>query len=62
MKPIFQVDSTDCGPACLATVLAFWSRHEPLYRLRELAGTTQSGTSMHGLIRAAQTLNLLIAA
>ena len=58
MKPILQVDSTDCGPACLATVLAHWARHEPLYRLRELAGTTQSGTSMLGLLRAAQALNL----
>ncbi|ANE44996.1 ABC transporter [Deinococcus puniceus] len=57
-----QVDSTDCGPACLATVLAYWSRHEPLYRLRELAGTTQSGTSMYGLLRAAQALNLEAAA
>lgn len=55
---ILQVDSTDCGPACLATVLAFWSRYEPLYRLRELAGTTQSGTSLHGLVRAARSLNL----
>ena len=57
-KPILQVDSTDCGPACLATVLAHWARFEPLYRLRELAGTTQSGTSMLGLLRAAQALNL----
>ncbi|WP_293911054.1 peptidase domain-containing ABC transporter [Deinococcus sp.] len=58
IKPILQVDSTDCGPACLATVLGYWSRFEPLYRLRELAGTTQSGTSMLGLMRAAQALNL----
>ncbi|WP_197474652.1 cysteine peptidase family C39 domain-containing protein [Deinococcus puniceus] len=48
---IKQVDSTDCGPACLATVLAYWSRHERLYRLRDLAVTIQSGTSMYGLLR-----------
>lgn len=55
---IRQVDRTDCGPACLATVLNYWSRREPLYRLRELAGTTQSGTSMYGLIQACRRLNL----
>lgn len=53
-----QVDSTDCGPACLATVLSHWSRLEPLYRLRDLAGTTQSGTSMHGLMQACKSLQL----
>lgn len=57
-KLILQIDSTDCGPACLATVLSYWSRHEPLYRLRELAGTTQSGTSMYGLMQACQALGL----
>ena len=58
MRTILQVDTTDCGPACLATVLSHWSRFEPLYRLRELAGTSQNGTSMGGLVRAAAALNL----
>lgn len=59
MKVVRQVDRTDCGPACLATVLGHWGREEPLYRLRELAGTTQSGTSLLGLMRAAQRLGVV---
>jgi ABC-type bacteriocin/lantibiotic exporter with double-glycine peptidase domain len=55
---IRQVDSTDCGPACLASILATWGRSEPLYRLRELAGTTQGGTSFLGLMRAAKKLSV----
>ena len=58
MNVIRQVDSTDCGPACLATSLTLWGRKEPLYRLRELAGTTQAGTSFAGLSRAATKLGL----
>ena len=62
LKVLRQVDSTDCGPACLATVLAYWGRLEPLYRLRDLAGTTQAGTSFAGLYRAASKLNVEIKA
>ena len=58
MKVVRQVDATDCGPACLATVLAYWGRLEPIYRLRELAGTTQAGTSFLGLYRAAGQLGI----
>ncbi len=57
-RTIRQVDSTDCGPACLGTVLNYFGRVEPLYRLREYSGTTHGGTSMLGLMRAATKLNL----
>lgn len=62
MKLVRQVDRTDCGPACLAMVLGYWGRKEPLYRLRTLAGTTQSGTSMLGLVRAGRQLGLEVRA
>ncbi len=62
MRVIRQVDRTDCGPACVATVLAYWGRWEPLYRLREVAGTTQSGTSMLGLVRLSKQLGLEVRA
>ena len=55
---ISQVDTVDCGPACLATVLAHWGKRESLHHLRELAGTTQTGTSLFGLYRAAKSLGL----
>ena len=57
-----QVDSVDCGPACLATVLAHWGRHESLHYLRDLAGTTRTGTTLLGLYRAAQALGLKVKA
>jgi ATP-binding cassette subfamily B protein len=58
MRCIRQVDQTDCGPAALATVLASYGRFEPIYRLRDWAGTTQSGTSLPGMIRAAKGAGL----
>jgi ABC-type bacteriocin/lantibiotic exporter with double-glycine peptidase domain len=58
IRMIRQVDTTDCGPAALAMILSYWGRLEPLHRLRELAGTTQAGTSFFGLLRAAQKLGM----
>jgi ABC-type bacteriocin/lantibiotic exporter with double-glycine peptidase domain len=58
IRMIRQVDMTDCGPAALAMILSYWGRLEPLHRLRELAGTTQAGTSFFGLLRAAQKLGM----
>ena len=40
-------------------MLGYYGRFEPLYRLRELAGTTQSGTTLWGLARAAKQLGLV---
>lgn len=39
-------------------VLRHWGRFEPLHRLRELAGTTQAGTTLWGLVQAAKQLGL----
>ncbi|WP_291427168.1 cysteine peptidase family C39 domain-containing protein [Deinococcus sp.] len=53
-----QIDQTDCGAACLSMVLKYWGRREALYTLRDLAGTTQSGTTMAGLKKASEILGL----
>ncbi|WP_225430043.1 cysteine peptidase family C39 domain-containing protein [Deinococcus detaillensis] len=58
MKTILQVDRTDCGPTCLAMILQHWGRQEPLYHLRELAGTTQGGTNLLGFKNAALALGI----
>ncbi|WP_241191084.1 peptidase domain-containing ABC transporter [Deinococcus psychrotolerans] len=39
-------------------ILQHWGRQEPLYRLRELAGTTQGGTNLLGLKNAALALGI----
>src|SRR4051794_37700957 len=53
---IRQHDSTDCGPASLAMLAAYHRKRIPIARLRQLAGTDTGGTTMAGLITAAQTV------
>ena len=50
---IFQHDSTDCGAACLVSVIKYFGGSSTIEKIRKLSGTTQSGTSMLGLYQAA---------
>lgn len=50
---VYQRDSSDCGPACLLSVLRYYGGEDSLQHLREICGTTLSGTSLLGLSRAA---------
>src|ERR1700681_1368551 len=52
-----QRDISDCGAACLASVAAYFGLHIPVSRIRQNAGTDKKGTSLHGLIKAAEQLN-----
>src|ERR1700759_1474533 len=59
MKKFIQIkqrDATDCGAACLASVLSYYGLHLPVSRIRQYAGTGKHGTSLHGLINAAEQL------
>lgn len=53
---IKQKDLSDCGAACLASVAAYYQLQLPLSRIRQLAGTDQRGTSIAGLLEAAEKL------
>ncbi len=53
---IKQHDTNDCGAACLASVSAFYGLRVPLSKIRDLAYTDVRGTTMGGLVLAAQTL------
>ncbi|MBQ2444963.1 MAG: peptidase domain-containing ABC transporter [Oscillospiraceae bacterium] len=55
-KCIRQHDSTDCGAACLATILRYYGSKLPIAQIRELAGTDRQGTSAFGMVRAAKQL------
>ncbi len=55
---IKQHDSTDCGVACLASVLAFYELGVPLAQIRKHTGTDKNGTTLLGLLQAAQKLGL----
>jgi len=46
-----QRDSSDCGPACIASVMAYYGTQVPIALIRQKAGTDKRGTSMWGLIR-----------
>ncbi|MBY5957791.1 peptidase domain-containing ABC transporter [Membranicola marinus] len=59
MTHIHQHDQSDCGVACLASVLHYFHKEVPaLNRLRKLSGTTASGTTMLGLVDAAGACGL----
>ncbi len=54
---IKQRDVSDCGAACLASVAAYFGLKIPISRIRQYAGTNKQGTSLYGLITAAEQLN-----
>ena len=49
-----QQGQSDCGVACLASLLAYYGGHSRLERLRELSGTDSQGTTLLGLCQAAR--------
>ena len=51
-----QRDITDCGAACLASVMAFYELKIPVSQIRQYAGTDKKGTNVLGLIEAAELL------
>jgi ATP-binding cassette subfamily B protein len=53
-----QADGSDCGAAALATIALHHRITVGLPQLRDLAGTDRVGTSLLGLVRAAEKLGL----
>jgi ATP-binding cassette subfamily B protein len=51
---VLQHDSSDCGAACLVSVIRFFGGNSTIDKIRKLSGTTQSGTTMLGLYQAAR--------
>ncbi len=52
-----QRDLMDCGAACLASVAAYFGLQIPVSRIRQYAGTNKEGTSLYGLMEAAERLH-----
>ncbi|MEZ0183144.1 peptidase domain-containing ABC transporter [Flavobacterium oncorhynchi] len=48
-----QLDQSDCGAACLLSIIKFYNGNASLEKIRELSGTTRQGTTMLGLYQAA---------
>ena len=51
-----QQDQSDCGVLCLSNALRAHDSYYPLEELREMSGTTKSGTTMLGLIQCAKQI------
>jgi ABC-type bacteriocin/lantibiotic exporter with double-glycine peptidase domain len=55
---VSQQDQSDCGVACLLSVIRFHGGDNTLENLRKISGTSKQGTSMLGLLQAAKQLGL----
>src|SRR2546422_9064578 len=53
---IHQHDASDCGPAVLAMVAAYYKKRVSIARIREAAGTDRRGTNLAGLSSASEHL------
>ncbi len=51
-----QQDQSDCGVACLLSLVKYYSGDIGLEKLRELSGTTKQGTTLLGLYQAANKI------
>ena len=51
-----QHDQSDCGVACLLSLIQYYGGSNHLEKLRELSGTTKQGTTLLGLFQAANQI------
>lgn len=51
-----QHDSTDCGVACLLSLIRYYGGDSTIQHLREISGTSQTGTTLLGLYQAANAI------
>ena len=58
VKAIRQRDITDCGAACIASILDYYGTFITVSQIRQYAGTDQQGTSLRGLKEAAEAFGL----
>ncbi len=53
---VLQHDQSDCGVACLLSIVKFYEGNQSLEKLRELSGTTKQGTTLLGLYQGANRI------
>ena len=57
--PFFpQLETSECGAACLGILLAYYGRWESMETLREACGVSRDGTSAADIVRAARKFDL----
>ena len=58
MRGEFQHDVRECGAASLATICRFYGLKIPVLRVRELQKVDMNGSSIYGIVEAAEKLSL----
>lgn len=51
-----QHDKTDCGAACLLSLIRYYGGESSILHLREISGTSNMGTTLLGLYQAAEMM------
>ena len=58
IKPILQQGDSDCGCACIATILNYYGKSVSLRKIYEVAGTDNIGTSGVGIVKASKNFGM----
>lgn len=53
---VHQHDMTDCGAACLLSLIRYYGGDSSILHLREISGTSNTGTTLFGMYQAAMSM------